>query len=104
MSVCMLDGPWAITRRVCFGIVIVSRDDSLLAYGNGTPPSWINNAVGAECWAVFIVTSLNPVLPSLTTDCLGILQMLELGAHVASLASWPLARIWSLTSHALVGD
>eukprot|EP00973_Karenia_brevis_P075181 10442994-Karenia_brevis.AAC.1 len=52
---------WA--RRTGFGIAVVSREGSLLAFGNGTPPAWVVDAAGAELWAFYFIASISPFLP-----------------------------------------
>ena len=100
----MIGGRHNATKRLGYGIVVVGRDGTLLAYGNGRPPSWITDSAGAECWAYFWVLSLNAHRPSVITDCLGILSMLSLGRASATLATRPLARIWGLIYYALDDD
>jgi hypothetical protein len=39
--------------RTGFAIVIVDHLGGLIGFGNGTPPSWIKDAAGAESWAFY---------------------------------------------------
>ncbi len=92
----MIDGKHSITRRLGFGIVVVGRDGTLIAFGNGTPPAWAMNAAGAEAWAFYTTLAISPHIPITITDCLGLLSMLSLGAFSATLANRPFARIWRM--------
>ncbi len=94
----MVGGRHNATRRLGYAIVLVSKCGSLLAFGNGRPPSWITDSAGAECWAYFCVIGMSIFVPHVVTDCLGILSMLTLGKTAATLATRPLARVWVLFS------
>ena len=97
----MIGGRHNAIKRLGYAIVLVSRCGSLLAFGNGRPPSWITDSAGAECWAYFCVIGMSPFIPYVVTDCLGILIMLSFGRTAATLATRPLARVWGLIFHTL---
>ena len=82
--------------RTGFAIVIVDADGSLLAYGNGSPPNWIQDAAGAEVWALYVTLSLNIGCPLIVTDCFNILTFLQQGFSIATASNRPLARVWNL--------
>ncbi len=53
----MLDEPRRFARRTGFAVVVVGIDGTLIAFGRGRPPEWINTAAGAEAWAfLFVLT------------------------------------------------
>ena len=97
----MIGGRWVPLRRTGFGIAIVASDGSLLAFGNGNPPSWVTNAAGAEAWALLVVSEVCPCLPHVVTDCKGVRDMLCAGRVSATAHTRPLARIWKGIFHAL---
>jgi hypothetical protein len=100
----MFDEPRRFARRIGFGIVVTSRDGTLLGCGNGTPPQWIHDAAGAEVWAFYKVASLNAFLPHTTTDCLGIVDTLAGGVRAAVGDKRILARLWGMIACCVDGD
>ena len=100
----MLDGKWKPFRSIGFGIVVATREGDLLAYGQGSPPSWCKTAVAAEAWALQMVLRLCPVPLAMRTDCLSLLHTLERGTKNATASSKHLARIWQMIAHATDGD
>ncbi len=88
-------------KRTGFAIAVVSSQGDLLAYGNGNPPEWIQDAAGAEAWAFATVLGLNPDVPYTTTDCMNILTMMQKGRSAATEAKSPLARTWARAYQAL---
>ena len=97
----MFDASRGFAKRTGFGVVVISVTGDLLAYGNGIPPNWIQDAAGAEAWAFASILRLCPFLPDTTTDCLNIVQAVTGGCAAATSASSPLARIWvSVFPHA----
>ena len=99
----LFDEARRFARRAGFGIVVVSSDGVLLAYGLGTPPGWIRDAAGAEAWAYFVAVRSCPGPPIVVTDCLGILNTLAAGLEAATAPSRKLARVWSMISAVLEG-
>ena len=87
-------------RAVGFALVIISRSLGLLAMGGGTTPWWCNTAAAAEAWALYITLSLNMFPPQMRTDCYALLTTAEGGIASATMASRPLARVWSLIGKA----
>ena len=93
---------WA--RRTGFGVVVVSPEGSLLAFGSGTPPGWVVDAAGAELWAFYVIASMLPFLPHVVTDCKGIIDGLSGSPMLATGPKKALARIWNMLAHVLDGD
>ena len=91
-----VDGPSKPTIRFGFGIAVVGHDGRLLAYAWGAPPDWVTDVPGTEGWAMYMVAKINPALPRLTTDCLGLVTALARGPDDAARADRPLARLWRL--------
>ena len=89
------------SRRTGFGVAVVAASGDLLAWGCGVPPSWIQDASGAEAWAFFFVMREALEVPRATKDCMHILVTLEAGVAAATRASKQLARLWSVTASAL---
>ena len=92
----LIHGRFKPAARTGFGIVVVSRNGDLLAFGYGVPPSWITDASGAEAWAFYVVVSSTVSCPRTVTDCYNIIIMLQAGRVAATLPSRPLARIWNI--------
>ena len=67
------------------------------------PPPWIIDAAGAELWAFYFVHSISLAMPSVVTDCLGILQTLQTTPQHATSHSMVLARTWGMLAHTLDG-
>ena len=65
----LFDEARRLARRTGFGILIVSADGSLLAMGNGIPPDWVQDAAGAELWAVAVVLGISAFIPKIVTNC-----------------------------------
>ena len=100
----LFDEARRFARRTGFGIVVVGSDQSLLACGCGTPPNWISDATGAEAWGLQVVARLTSTLPSVITDCFGIVQTLRGGAREAVSPKRKLARVWGMIVRNIDGD
>jgi hypothetical protein len=87
-----------------FAIAIVAKDGSLLAWGSGIPPHWVDSAAGAETWALYKATQLSPWPPRVVTDCLGLVQTAEQGTFAATASRKQLARTWNMIANNLDGD
>ena len=91
-------------RAVGFGIVVVSLAKGLVAFGGGHPPQWIRTAAGAEAWALYTVVRLCAAIPSITTDCMALLDTAERGQVRATGPKMILANIWVNICNATDGD
>ena len=91
-------------RATGFGVVVVSPSGGLVAFGGGNPPAWAKTAAAAEAWALRVICSLEPCLPSIRTDCKNLLTSVAAGAHKASGPSMLLARIWRMIAVHCDGD
>ena len=96
-----IDGPSPYTGRTGFGAVAVSSDNEILAMVHGSPPAWVINAAGAEGWALLVVLRATVAPPTVTTDCLGVVDQIARGFGDATSARRPLARLWKLMAVAL---
>jgi hypothetical protein len=83
-----------IGHAVGFGVVVLDRRNSLVAYGRGVPPAWVKDAAGAEAWAFTAILRLGPAVPRTVTDCLNVVSAVIGGRGRATSAKSPLARIW----------
>jgi hypothetical protein len=83
-----------IGHAVGFGVVVLDRHGSLVAYGRGVPPAWVKDAAGAEAWAFAAILRLGPAVPRTVTDCLNVVSAVIGGRGRATSAKSPLARIW----------
>ena len=89
-------------RRTGFGIVAVRSNGDLVAFGHGIPPHWIQDAAGAELWAVhFVIAFASITVPYIVTDCKGIYDSLRRCPSSLTAHDKALARTWSLIVHAL---
>jgi hypothetical protein len=100
----MIHGKWKSLRATGFGLVVVSKQGSLLGYGNGVPPHWCRTAASAEAWALQTVVSLCPFPPEMRTDCLSLLRTAEHGSQDAVHPRKQLARVWQIISNNLDGN
>ena len=100
----MFDANRAIVQRTGFGITIVAANGTLLGFGNGVPPDFVQDSAGAELWAFFKVCSLCAHVPLVVTDCLGILNGLKAGAGKVTGPKSKLARTWCLIAPTLDFD
>ena len=75
-----------------------------MACGHGTPPRWIIDAAGAELWAYFTTISMCMTVPSVVTDCQGVLNGLQAGVAATTGPKRKLARTWNLLAGALDGS
>ena len=64
--------------------------------GNGIPPAWIQDAAGAELWAVSVVLRLSSFMPYIITDCLGVLEGFRAGSAVMTGPKMKMARVWNI--------
>ena len=96
-----IDGPSAYTGRTGFGAVAIGDANEILAMGYGVPPAWIKNAAGAEGWALHVVLRATVAPPTVTTDCLGLVEQLARGFADATSSRRPLARLWKLMAVSL---
>ncbi len=97
----LFDESRRFARRTGFAIVIVSASGTLLAFGNGVPPCWVQDAAGAELWAFVVVAKLCCFFPLVVTDCKSILDTLIGGYANATAPHRRLARAWALLGQAL---
>ena len=66
------------------------------------PPHWIQDAAGADFWAVHCVISLASIIvPHIVTDCKGIYDSCRMCPSSLTDHDKALARTWSLIVHAL---
>ena len=101
---CLYDEYKRYARRTGFGIVVVDVEGSLIGYGSGMPPDWIEDAAGAELWALYTVAAMSPALPRLVTDCKGLCDTLNRCPTHACGHDKALARTWSMLRLALDND
>ena len=87
-----------------FGIVVMDERGSLVAWGNGVPPVWVDSAAAAEAWALNIALQHSIGTPVILTDCLGLLKTAERGASAALAAKMRLARTWAHIANHLDGN
>jgi len=99
----LMDGPSRLMAVTGYAIVVVAADGALLGCAYGAPPSWITTAGAAEAYAFYKVLSLNPFMPQVITDCLGVLRTLQQGKVVATAANRVNARLWVLIAACLDG-
>ena len=95
---------WRSLTTTGFGIVVVNAYGELIGYGRGAPPEWIRTAAAAEAWALLIALSLSLTPPKIATDCKGLVDTAARGAHRATAARQPLARIWNAIASCLDGN
>ena len=89
-------------RRTGFGIAAVCSNGDLVAFGHGIPPHWIQDAAGAELWAVHFVISIAAItVPHIVTDCKGIYDSFRMCPSSLTDHDKSLARRRSLIVHAL---
>ena len=99
----LLDGPSKVLSVTGYSIVVVAEDGQLLGCAHGAPPSWVTSAGAAEAYALYKVLALNPFVPRIVTDCLGVLHTLCRGPHDAVAANRANARLWKLIGGCLDG-
>ena len=90
----LYEGGREFGRRTGFGVVAVSAEGDLLAYGCGVPPAWVRDVAGAEAWAFVAILRVSPDVPRTTTDCMGVVKAIAAGATRLTAAACPLARLW----------
>ena len=100
----LFDESKRIMRRTGFGAAAIDPDGSLVAFGHGLPPSWVQDAAGAELWAVYFVLNMLGSIPFVVTDCKGILDGLQGSPQSVTQHDKALARIWSRIRHILDDD
>jgi hypothetical protein len=92
-------------RRTGFGAVAVDHHGALVACGYGVPPMWVHDAAGAELWAVCFVLGLRcHTVPSIVTDCKGIVDSLQYAPHTLTCHDKALARTWGMVRQQLDDD
>ena len=84
---------WSLATTGC-GVAVLNGAGDLVAYAWATPPAWVKTSGMAETWAVLLTLRWNLAPPAIITDCLGVLNMAQAGARVATSARNPTARIW----------
>jgi len=99
----LLDGPSRVLSVTGYSIVVVGDDGQLIGCAHGAPPSWITTAGAAEAFALYKVLTLNPFVPKIVTDCLGVLQSLMRGRHDATAANRINAKLWKMVDTCLDG-
>ena len=99
----LVDGPSRLLGVTGFAIVVVAEDGSLLGCAHGAPPAWVATAGAAEAFALYKVLAVNPFVPTIVTDCLGVLQTLQRGSTTATAANRVNARLWRLIASCLDG-
>ena len=100
----LFDEPRRFARRTGIGIALIGPDGSLLACAHGAAPPWIEDAAGAELWALAVVLSLQPCVPRVSTDCKGILDTVLRDEARATRHCSKLARTWRHVLWALDGS
>ena len=95
---------WRSLTTTGFGIVVANAYGELIGHGRGAPPEWIRTAAAAEAWALLIALSLSLTPPKIATDCKGLVDTAARGAHRATAARQPLARIWNAIASCLDGN
>ena len=88
---------WTLSTTGC-GVAVLDENEKLVAYATATPPPWVKTAGAAEAWALYLTLRECPGVPSVLTDCLGLLQAAKAGPAAATTAKKPCARIWRLIS------
>ena len=83
-------------RRTGFGIVVVDLSGWLIGFANGVSPRWINDGDAAELWGFYKVARLKPFLPSVITDCKGIIDTLQGCPSLAGGYKRALAGTWNI--------
>jgi len=91
-----MDGPLLGLGVTGFGVVATGLHGEVLAMANGRPPAFIRNAAGAEAWALHVVLSHTAEPPTITTDCLGLINQAARGLVDATMGHRSLARVWGL--------
>ena len=93
----LFDESKRIFRRTGFGVAAVDAHGSLVAFGQGLPPSWVHDAAGAELWAVCFVLGLRTTsIPHIVSDCKGILDSVAQDPHALTAHDRALARTWNI--------
>ena len=87
-----------------FAVIVLTKKGTLVGIGHGAPPSWVRTAAGSEAWALSFVVSTAAVVPTIFTDCLGLLHTVTAGVSTAIGADRVQARIWKLIAHHVDGD
>ena len=82
-----------------FGVVVLTKQNTLVGIGHGVPPSWVDTAAAAEAWALRFVLQNSAVVPRIFTDCLSLLNTVSSGCASATAADRKLARIWNDIAH-----
>ena len=99
----MIDGSrtyashWTLSTTGC-GVAVLNDEGKLVAYATATPPPWVKTAGADEAWALYLTLRECPGVPSVLTDCMGLLQAAKAGPAAATTAKRPSARIWRLIS------
>jgi len=99
----LIDGPSKLLSLAGYSIVVVAQDGRLLGCAHGAPPSWVTTAGAAEAYALYKVLTLNPFVPRILTDCLGVLHSLQRGSAEATAANKVNAKLWTLIGSCLDG-
>ena len=76
----------------------------LVGLANATPPSWVASSAAAEAWVLYLTLKEVAVLPTIVTDCLGLLRTAEAGFCAATGPRMANARIWKLIDDLMDGQ
>ena len=86
------------------GVAVVDAQGMLVGLANATPPSWVASSAAAEAWALYLTLKEVAVLPTIVTDCLGLLRTAEAGFCAATSPRMANARIWKLIDDLMDGQ
>jgi hypothetical protein len=86
------------------GVAVVDAEGTLVGLAKATPPSWVASSAAAEAWALYLTLQEVAILPTIVTDCLGLLRAAEAGFSAATSPKMANARIWKLISELLDGQ
>jgi hypothetical protein len=85
------------------GVAVVDREGRLVGYASATPPKWCDSSAAAETWALYLTLKEVIEVPSILTDCLGLLRTANRGFRAATSPKMSNARIWKLIEELLDG-
>ena len=94
----LFEARWRPIASAGFAIVVIGSCGQHLAFGNGTPPHWIDSSPAAEAWALYITLMYCGLPNCIVTDCEGLLTTTAAGRCAATVGSAPLARVFNLIS------
>ena len=85
------------------GVAVVDNEGKLVGLASATPPPWVKSSSAAETWALYLTLAEVTVIPTIVTDCLGLLNTAAAGFAVAKGSSSANARIWTLIDEVTSG-